>query len=187
MSCPIIRTRALSAAVKQSNAQIAELLLDNGTDPGFRQEDIPEPGYDEDGSEWAQLLLLAVAKQDLEMVKLLLNQGADANVWCSELFFERSDVLYRHVLFWAVELGNKLGRRFDTQEDTKHLRNPAMVNLLLEGSADPNLVDEYGQPPLPYVIRAGDEAHLRSLLDHANPLQIANMNRHKLTSVKKPV
>ena len=84
-SWPIIRTRALSVAVKQSNLPIAELLLNNGTHPEFRPEDILEAGYDEDGSEWSQPLLLAVTKLDPDMVSLLLNKGTDPNAWCSEV------------------------------------------------------------------------------------------------------
>ena len=84
LSCPITRTRALSAAVKQSNLDIAELLLNNGTRPKFSQEDNPETGHDEDENGWAQPLLLAVTKLDLDMGILLLIKGADPNLWCSE-------------------------------------------------------------------------------------------------------
>lgn len=162
------------------------MLLDNGTRPEFRQEDIPEAGYDEDGSECAQPLLLAVTKLDLDMVSLLLNKGADPNVWCSEVPEGLCSDFYHHILFGAVEHGNKFRRHLDVQDKTKDPRSLAMVNVLLDGGADPSLVDGYGQPPLTYASRAGDETPVQCLPEYgADPHQPVNQLGQKLTSVSE--
>lgn len=62
---------------------MAEMLLDNGTHPEFCQQDVPEPKTYADGSLWLQPLLLAVINRYLAMIKLLLDKGANPNVWCS--------------------------------------------------------------------------------------------------------
>jgi hypothetical protein len=79
------------------------MLLDKGTHPEFRQEDVPEPETFPDWSLWLQPLLLAVINRDLTMIKLLLNKGANASVWCSYQPEPSPSVFYQHVLFWAVE------------------------------------------------------------------------------------
>lgn len=100
------------------------------------------------------------------MVTLLLKKGADSNVWRSKLPEGMCSDFYHHRLFWAVEHGNKFWRRLDVQGNTKEPRSRVMVNVLLEGDADPNLVDEYGQPSLTYAIGAGDETLVHCLLEY---------------------
>lgn len=61
-----------------------------------------------------------------------------------------------------------------------------MVNVLLKGGGDPNLVDEYGQPPLTYAIRAGEETLVQCLLEYgADPHRAVNQLRQELTSVSE--
>jgi hypothetical protein len=78
---------------------MAEMLLHHGTHPEFRQEDVPKPRAFADEYLWLQPLLLAVIYQDLDVVKLLLDNGVDADVWCSYQPEDTFSVFYRHVLF----------------------------------------------------------------------------------------
>ncbi|KAJ5355037.1 uncharacterized protein N7496_012249 [Penicillium cataractarum] len=170
---PVIRTRALALCMTLGNHQMAGMLLNNDTFPEFHQEDIPEDGEDEDAEDWVQPLLLAVLEEGLDMVKMMLDKGANANLKCSNVPSWRSADPYRYVLFWAVELGHESWRDFHRKDSTEYLGNPAMVKLLLEKGADPNQVDIYGQPPLSYAIRAEDEILVQCLLDHGAKFDLA--------------
>jgi ankyrin repeat protein len=56
-----------------------------------------------------------------------------------------------------------------------------MVNLLLEGGADPEITDVFGQPPLSYAVYSKCEAIIRSLLNHgANPYRAVDHSGRKL-------
>lgn len=181
LSPPIVCTRELSRSIHQMNFAMAEMLLHHGTHPEFRQEGVPEPQAFLDGSQWLQPLLLAVINRDLNTVKLLLNKGANPNVWCSYQPEDSFVVFYKHVLFWAVEYGHVNWRGFPTPDDAEYL---AMVRLLLEGGANPNKFDTFGQTPLTYAIEAGHEAVVKCLLDHgANPYWAVNKSGQKLRSV----
>jgi hypothetical protein len=130
---------------------------------------VPEiPRTWNDHEEWVQPLLLAVQSGDLELVELLLDFDADVNVHCSE--FPRGGLgkIYSQVLFWAVEEAHE-----------------AMVKLLLERGADPEMTDMVGRPPLSYAVECGHDAIVRSILDHgANPHRAVDVKGRKLVSYR---
>lgn len=146
------------------------MLLNKGTPPKFHEEEISKYGEVDDQ---VQPLLLAVIEEDLNIVKLVLDKGADPNLKCSNLPSWRSAEPYRYVLFQAVDLGHESWRDFHRKDSSEYLGNPAMVKRLLEKGADPNQVDIYGQTPLSYAIRAEDEIIVKCLLDHGANLDLA--------------
>ncbi|KAL3457954.1 ankyrin repeat-containing domain protein [Aspergillus heterothallicus] len=160
------RTRALAFAVAHGNRGMAETLLRGDTPPQFDPSEIPRPtGWDHE--DWVQPLLLAVLDKRLELAELLLDSGADVNVRCTEYPRGGLGKLFNRVLFWAIE---------DCHE--------AMVDLLLERGADPEITDMMGCPPLTYAVEGGHEAVVRSLLNHgANPHRAVNQNGKKLLSL----
>jgi ankyrin repeat protein len=105
-----------------------------------------------------------VLNKRLELVELLLDSGGDVNVRCTEYPRGGLSKPFDRVLFWAVE---------DCHE--------AMVDLLLERGADPEVTDDMGRPPLTYAVKGGNEAVVRSLLDRgANPHRAVDHNGKKL-------
>jgi ankyrin repeat protein len=80
-----------------------------------------------------QPLLFVVQSGNLELVGLLLGYGADINVECSERPNDGTRKVDR-ALFLAAEKSDE-----------------AVVNLLLERGADPEVTDMFGQPPLTYA------------------------------------
>ncbi|KAJ5751131.1 hypothetical protein N7533_008159 [Penicillium manginii] len=157
------RTRALAFAVAHGNRSMAETLLRSSTPPQFDLSEIPRrTGWDHE--DWVQPLLLVVLNKRLELVELLLDSGGDVNVRCTEYPRGGLSKPFDRVLFWAVE---------DCHE--------AMVDLLLERGADPEVTDDMGRPPLTYAVKGGNEAVVRSLLDRgANPHRAVDHNGKKL-------
>ncbi|KAJ5817332.1 hypothetical protein N7447_009565 [Penicillium robsamsonii] len=163
------RTRALAFAVAQQNRRMAEILLRSGAPPEFGPSEIPESEilepWEDDGA-WVQPLLFAVQICCLELVELLLDHGADVNVECSERPNDGVRRVYDRALFAAVEKSDV-----------------AIVDLLLERGADPEVTDMFGQPPLTYAVYRDHEAIIRSLLDHgANPYHAVDHSGRKLLS-----
>ncbi|KAJ5511282.1 hypothetical protein N7453_003385 [Penicillium expansum] len=145
------RTRALAYALSSpANIRLAKILLQSGAPPQLCPSDIAD-----DDEDWVQPLVYAARGNDLEVVELLLEYGADANVrWSKESPYE-IHTPFNHALLWAVD---------ESKE--------AMVNLLLKGGADPDVTDMAGQPVLAYAVYSQHEGILRSLLDHgANPFR----------------
>lgn len=162
------RTRALAFAIAQGNRRIAETLLRNGAPPQFHRAAIPT-SFEDDHEEWVQPLLAAVQRNSLELVELLVDYGADVNVQCSEYTRTGFAKLFDRVLFWAVEESHE-----------------AMVDLLLEHGADPEIADMMGSPPLTYAIESGNQAIVRSLLDHgANTHSAVDHRGKKLVSFRQ--
>lgn len=128
------RTRALAFAVDHGNRGMVEILLQSNTPPEFDISEIPRCTR-WDYEDWVQPLLLAVLNK-----RLLLDSGADVNVKCTEYPRDGLSKLFDRVLFWAVE---------DCHE--------AMVNLLLERGADPEITDILGRPPLTFAVECGHE------------------------------
>lgn len=113
------------------------------------------------------------------MIKLLLNKGVNANVWCSYQPEPSPSVFCQHVIFWAVEYEPRW-RHFQNPDHTEYF-NHAMMRILLEGGAKPNTFDMFGQTPLSYAIKAGHETVVKCLLDHgANPNWAVNATGQKL-------
>ncbi|KGO70270.1 hypothetical protein PITC_020890 [Penicillium italicum] len=95
----------------------------------------------------SQPLLSAVRRNDLDLVELLLDHGADVNMRCSEQYIHAIDSPFNHVLLWAVD-GSK----------------EAMVNLLLESDADLEITDLTGQA-LPRVEARTSKSHFLAILE----------------------
>ena len=95
-------------------------------------------GIDTYGSDGTQALLWVIRVQDAELVRGLLEAGADPNL--ANLYDLRPLAL-------AIELSN-----------------PEMVGLLLDAGADPTVPDAAGEPLLFTATRNGDAAIARALL-----------------------
>ena len=151
------RTRALAFAVGQGNRRLVEILLRNGAPPQFLTSEIPIGRNTYTYGNWVQPLLLAARSGNLEIAELLCEYGADVNAPCSEYNGDRPRLgtsirdipPFDRVLFWVVEEPNE-----------------KMAGLLLEHGADPNVGDSRDRPPLMYALDSGNEAIIRSLLDH---------------------
>ncbi|KAJ5189936.1 hypothetical protein N7491_008023 [Penicillium cf. griseofulvum] len=163
------RTRALAFAVSQENRRMAETLLRGGAPPQFSPSDelpaaVAYDPYGEGNNEpWVQPLVFAVQRGNLELVKLLLEYGADINVKSERPY----DVAkFYSPLYLAVEESDE-----------------AMVNLLLDRGADPEITNEFGEPPLTYAVYREHGAIIRSLLAHgANPYGAVDRGGRKLLS-----
>ncbi|KAJ5766679.1 uncharacterized protein N7511_004295 [Penicillium nucicola] len=147
------RTRVLAFTVTHGIRSMAETLL----------RSIPRcTGWDHEDS--VQPLLLVVLNKRLELAELLLDSSGDTNVRCTECPRGRLSKPFDQFLFWAVE---------DYHE--------AMVDLLLERGAYPEIEDNMGRPPLTYAVKGGHEAVVKNLLDHgANPHRAVDHSGKKL-------
>ncbi|KAL3466077.1 ankyrin repeat-containing domain protein [Aspergillus heterothallicus] len=105
------RTRALARSIDYPDTLIAQILLENGTPPDFIEADKPppQPSFECDFPEPKVLgrpLIRAICAGRLELVKLLVEHGADLNEYdnsCDDL--NRSALIYAGSLEIALELG----------------------------------------------------------------------------------
>ncbi|HDR89430.1 MAG TPA: hypothetical protein ENN63_07385 [Bacteroidetes bacterium] len=117
----------LQAAMESRQAKTARYLLRKGADPNQAVGGVP-------------LLIAAVAMQNFEMVKLLLNYGAEVDT---------KDEKGNTALIFAAYMGNQ-----------------EIARLLVHEGADYNYENAAGKTPLDYAIQfrnAGVSSYLRSL------------------------
>ena len=131
----------------QGGVSVAKLLLDRGVDVNTRREDECTP------------LLLASYLGKLEMVRLLLDHGAEANVEAKEGL----------KLLHAVALGS-----FESQEDGVRI-----AELLLKHGAEVDAQSEDHWTPLHVACRHGKLEMVRLLLDHGAEVNAETVDGEK--------
>jgi ankyrin repeat protein len=105
-------------AAREDCAACADVLLKSGADI-----DLPDP----DG---VSSLLLAIMNANWDLAKQLIAAGADVNQW---------DIYGEAPLLTAVDLRNRIDGGRASIDPTNTTKGLAIVNLLLERGADPNM------------------------------------------------
>ncbi|RHZ73814.1 hypothetical protein CDV55_103173 [Aspergillus turcosus] len=93
-------TRALSFAVQKDDTQMCESLLKKGAAPDFSLSELAGHSLKDDVTHvWVQPIVYVVQSQDIRLVEMLLDHGADVNVKCPGWPKTGYDVAYSHILF----------------------------------------------------------------------------------------
>ncbi|EHK49813.1 hypothetical protein TRIATDRAFT_51468, partial [Trichoderma atroviride IMI 206040] len=145
--CPgrVDLTRALGRAVDQQDRAVVELLLANGARCDFEEEDRPlpfNPGADGGccfgvislEEEFIPPLVRAVKMGDVSLVRLLLRNGANANVGYHDLY---AGLMFKHIKFGCgrvIQLAMELKRH-------------ECIKLLLAAGADISLAQPVWRVP----------------------------------------
>ncbi|KAL3852343.1 hypothetical protein ACJMK2_016000 [Sinanodonta woodiana] len=122
----------------------------------------------------SELLLVAADRSHAEMVKLLVNYGADVNASCPKAagnnaihlcaYRGKSDIL--NLLFQA---GGKLESANSNDTNAFHFAcqsgDVATVSLLLEKGVDLSVSDKFGRQPLHFACMSGKPECVKLLLD----------------------
>lgn len=122
----------LRLAVEMNNPEMVRLFLERGADPNRISRGEPS------------LLYVAVANENEEMVKLLLDQDFRANP-----NLRNQDEPGQTPLLKAIQKGD-----------------PEIITLLLMHGADPNLSNSWGESPLAMAIVEDDLETVRELIEH---------------------
>ncbi|KAF7166029.1 hypothetical protein CNMCM6106_001970 [Aspergillus hiratsukae] len=97
-------TRVLSFAVQHDDKQMFESLLKEGVAPEFSLSDLAGHSVKDDVTHvCVQPIVYAVQSQDIRLVEMLLDRGADVNVKCLRWPKGLYNAVYSHVLFCPVE------------------------------------------------------------------------------------
>jgi ankyrin repeat protein len=126
-------------AIKAKNLGLTEFYIKNGAEVngffknGSYQDDMTSP------------LIFAIASSTPEMVKLLLDNGADPNLQykCEEKFVGTSQT-YNYQSPTALHRACRVC-------------DPSKVRLLLQAGANPNARDHYGKMPLHWACDEGSD------------------------------
>jgi ankyrin repeat protein len=147
-------------AARENCAKCVDVLLENKADI-----DLPDP----DG---VSPLLVAIMNANWDLAKQLIVAGADVNQW---------DIYGEAPLLTAVDLRNRIDGGRASIDPTNTTRGLAIVNLLLERGADPNMqlffkpanvrgpggtTTTRGATPLIRAANNGDLEVVKILLDH---------------------
>ncbi len=137
----------VEAALAWQDQDLMRLLLESGVNPN-------------------EALIGAVRKNDLSMVRFLLNRGADASVSTKADYLSRS-----------VSSGNASVPTYTSPLcQAVAMRQPTLVRLLLESGAVVNPSDAGSNQPLIVAAIAGDVESTRLLLQHG---ALVNAHDHK--------
>lgn len=129
----------LKKAVGNNDIQKAQEFINHGADVNFHDQYECTPLY------------YAIQCNHPEMVKLLLDYGADVN--------SKNSYYGSTMLHYAL-----------------HYNYPEIVKLLLDYGADINCRNRYGYPPLHYTIEYGHMATVKLLLNHGADVNLKNID-----------
>jgi ankyrin repeat protein len=158
------RGTPLHAALYQGNADLAIALLEHGADPNARSPyDGATPLMAVSG------VMVDVYPERSALIRRLIAAGADVNArndgGKTALDGARDDAVATLLAAGALPARYE-GKRDALLPHAVLARDSRMVEDLLAGGADPNMVNERGEPATLLAARVGDVKILASLLDH---------------------
>jgi len=176
----------LLAAVKKGDLQAVRSILGL---PAFNKEDINSRGATGDIP-----LTIAAGKGNLEMVKLLIEHGAEVDI--GKQSGDRTPLLEAAAHGYADVAGYLISKGADVNAEGKGLTpllaasagglvnfgppgdQAKTIRILLENGADVNVQDESwlktGRTPLMYAVRRGDAELVQAFLDKGARLDLKN-------------
>jgi ankyrin repeat protein len=151
---------------EQTVAGLTQVLLDRGTDPNvtFNDGKMP-PRVTYPAIRYGPIpagstpLLAAARSQDVALMRMLLDKGADPN--------RATTVDHFTPLMAALSGGARRRDRGGTRSESNLM--PA-IQLLIERGADVNAVNSRGMTAMHYAARTGDDPAVQLLADHGAKL-----------------
>jgi ankyrin repeat protein len=134
----------------ESRYEIAQLLLKNGASPNFLIRDY------ESNSDCASALMTAIDSSDLQMVELLLANGADVNLSCKSGNSAFSKALYRVRDYYY--------------DKSLQQKSQKIVDLLFASGLDVKAVDNFGTTTLMMAIQYGNYPAVERLIKMGVPV-----------------
>jgi ankyrin repeat protein len=121
-------------------------------------------------------LSTAVVMKNLELVKLLVEHGAEIN---RNQLSSAVAVGSKEIVLYLIEKGADVNRIDDMGFAPIHNAvlkkvNSEILTLLLEHGANPDIKDPNGETPLFYAVRNHDPEKVKILLDHGARLNVTN-------------
>jgi len=127
------------------------------------------------------LLSYAVAGNQLKIVKLLLEHGADPRIDKGSSMVNASYSEDSTMLKLLLDAGGDPNARFGFMLDTPILMavrhdNIKSLVMLLERGADPNLADKFGYTPLIFVVTGNSTEMTSLLIEHGADIDATDIN-----------
>jgi len=126
-------------------------------------------------------LSTAIEMKNLELVKLLVEHGADVNPKFPNPnpLSEAAAAGSKEIILYLLEKGADVNRIDDMGFAPVHNAvlkkvNSEILTLLLEHGANPDIKDPNGETPLFYAVRNRDPEKVKVLLDHGARLNVTN-------------
>ena len=168
-------------AVKESNLDLAKLLLQHGANPN-QLGSLLLPSRKTPAKIHVSLLSLALLNEDINMMKLLLKQGIhpdNCSILSCSLFF----IAYALNKLDIAELLLKYGANpnqkgwlgnYSFIVDAVHEENIDMVRLLLKYGADPNQIDIFEETPTLIATKAKNIDLVKLLIHYGGRFYLHN-------------
>ncbi|WP_342189704.1 ankyrin repeat domain-containing protein [Spiroplasma endosymbiont of Dilophus febrilis] len=174
-------------AIDTGDIQIVKLLIDNGADVNFQDENGLTPLH--------FAIENAIDTGDIQIVKLLIDNGADPNVLdCNNDFISplhyaiiknKKEVV--EVLLKSKNIKNKINNKSYLNIgclhwislNSKNINNLEIAELLIDNGADVNLQDENDATPLYYAISTNNKEMVQLLINKG--ANIKNITKNGLT------
>lgn len=136
----------------------------------------------------ASLMVAAVKTHNLEIVRLLLEHGADVNGSANALMYacDKGDLeIVRLLLEYGADVNLKDYWGTNALKSACRQLNPEIVRLLLEHGADVNAQDSRGESALMYACNQGNPEIVRLLLDHGADVNLLTRKWYGLNALGK--
>jgi ankyrin repeat protein len=153
---------ALLTAIDGDNLEIVKLLLEGGANTDVAENDGTTP------------LTKAVQRNHTAMVKLLLEKGANPNTWSPPLYFAagQGDVeVVRLLLDHGADINETNANQTTALHQATLNGRAAVVKLLIERGAKIEAKDQFGATPLHEAAHWGQPEAARELLDRGANVQ----------------
>jgi ankyrin repeat protein len=148
----------LMYAADKGNLEMVRLLLKSGADVSLATK-----SAEEDGGAGSEALHFAVPTKNLALVEELLNAGANPNAVgrygrtpLVVAIYEQNMDCAKLLLSRGADVKLKTDRKnyLPPISAAADVKNPALIELVLQAGGDANTVDRFGQTPLIVVARA---------------------------------
>ncbi|KAM0313627.1 hypothetical protein ACHAO8_005284 [Botrytis cinerea] len=159
-----IEDRHLNLAVEKENINIVDLLVQKGTN--FRAKTMTAGRC-----LFGESLVLAINIGNYDIIKLLLNHGAEVSRWdlkttVLDSGYKVVEILINH----GVEIGATASQSQAALILAAYIGNVDLIGLLIKRGVELEVQDQWGQTPLMIAVRIGEYESMELLLDNGAKL-----------------